>query len=647
MKRRTPLVIALATGTAAACAMVAIAGPATAQPISPAAALANAATGAAALVASRPALLHTSSDETFIQHQVISSAGLNYVPYDRTYKGLPVRGGDFVIVTDADGATKYTSVAQDHTITGLAVTPKLKQAAGLAIAKGQLKSVTRVEGTALVVYTAEGAAPALAWESTLRGTTSEGASRKTVDVNAVTGAVLHSDEHVTDVSGTGTGWINGSVALNTTQSGSTFSLKDPTITNLSCQDAATNVTFTGPDNVWGSGVATDRETGCVDALYVAQQQVQMLSTWLGRNGENGSGGAWPVRVGLNDQNAYYDGTQVQIGKNTAGDWIASADVVGHELGHGIDDNTPGGISGNGTQEFIADTFGASTEWFANNPNDPPDYQVGEEVNLVGTGPIRYMYNPSLAGDSNCYSSSTPTSEVHAAAGPGNHWFYLVAQGTSGGGSGQPVSPTCNNSTVTGLGIESATKIIYNAMLLKTSGASYLKYRTWTLQAAKNLFPSDCTAFNTVKAAWDAVSVPAQSGDPTCSGGTTPPTSTPPTTPPASCAGTNDTDVAVPDAGAAVFSNITISGCARNASATSTIAVNIVHTYRGDLKVDLVAPDGTVVALKASSGSDGAANVNTTYTKNLSTKAANGVWRLRVQDVFAQDTGVINSWTLTL
>jgi zinc metalloprotease ZmpA len=265
--------------------------------------------------------------------------------------------------------------------------------------------------------------------------------------------------------------------------------------------------------VWGNGSGTDRETGCVDAFYVAQKQYAMLSSWLGRNGQNGSGGAWPIRVGLNQQNAYYDGTQVQIGKNTAGRWISSADVVGHELGHGIDDHTPGGISRSGTQEFVADTFGAATEWYINSPADPPDYQVGEEVNLVGSGPIRYMYNPSLAGDSNCYSSSTPGSEVHAAAGPGNHWFYLLAQGSSG--NGQPSSPTCNGSSVTGVGIQTAIKIMYNAMLLKTSSSSYLKYRVWTLQAAKNLYPGSCTQFNSVKAAWNAVSVPAQSGEPTC------------------------------------------------------------------------------------------------------------------------------------
>jgi Zn-dependent metalloprotease len=247
---------------------------------------------------------------------------------------------------------------------------------------------------------------------------------------------------------------------------------------------------------------------------VAQQQNLMLSSWLGRNGQNGSGGAWPIRVGDQEENAYYDGTQVQIGYNSAGQWIAAADVVGHELGHGVDDNTPGGISRRGTQEFVADTFGAATEWYANNPNDPPDYQVGEEINLVGSGPIRYMYNPSLVGDPNCYSALTPFQEVHRAAGPGNHWFYLLAEGTSPT-DGQPASPTCNSTTITGLGIQAAIKIMYSAMLMKTTASSYPNYRIWTLQAAKNLYPGNCTPFNTVKAAWTAVSVPAQSSEPTC------------------------------------------------------------------------------------------------------------------------------------
>ncbi|WP_431886822.1 M4 family metallopeptidase [Micromonospora wenchangensis] len=513
----------IAAGTAAAVQ----AAPSQPTP-DPARARAAAVGAASALVASRPAYLHASADDAFVQRPVIASEGIQYVPYERTYKGLRVVGGDFVLATTATGEVTYASVAQQQSIGNLSTTPKLTAAAAERAARAQLRKVTGVEGTTLVVHTL-GARPALAWETTVTGTGADGPSRLTVDVDAATGAVLDTQEHV--VRGTGTGVWNGPVTLNTTQSGSTYSLKDPSITNLSCQDAANNTTFSGPDDVWGNGTGTNKETGCVDALFSAQTEHKMLTQWLGRNGANGSGGAWPIRVGLNDQNAYYDGSQVQIGKNTAGQWIGSLDVVAHEIGHGIDDTTPGGISRGNTQEFVADTFGAATEWFANEPStyDAPDFLVGEKINLVGSGPIRNMYNPSALGDANCYSSSIPSQEVHAAAGPGNHWFYLLAMG-SNPTNGQPTSPTCNSSTVTGLGIQKAIKIMYNAMLLKTTTSSYLKYRTWTLQAAKTLYPGSCTEFNTVKAAWDAVSVPAQSADPTCTGGTPTPTPTATSTP---------------------------------------------------------------------------------------------------------------------
>ncbi|WP_433310311.1 M4 family metallopeptidase [Micromonospora chersina] len=536
----SPRLIALSGAAAAGLIAAGTAAAVQAAPPGPAApdaaqARAIAADSARALVADRPAYLHASSDEAFVQKPVISSEGTQYVPYERTYKGLPVVGGDFVLATDAAGNLKYASVAQQQAIGSLATTPKLTSAAAAKTARAQLKTVSTVEGTNLVVYTL-GAAPALAWETTVRGTDAEGPSRLTVDVDALTGAVLRKQERI--VHGTGTGAWNGPspLTLNTTLSGSTYSMKDPSVTNLSCQDAATNTTFSGSDDVWGNGTATNKETGCVDALFAAQTEHKMLAQWLGRNGADGNGGYWPIRVGLNDQNAYYDGTQVQIGKNTSGQWIGSLDVVAHEIGHGIDDHTPGGISGAGTQEFVADTFGAATEWFANEPStyDAPDFLVGEKVNLVGSGPIRNMYNPSALGDPNCYSSSIPSTEVHAAAGPGNHWFYLLANGSSPT-NGQPASSTCNGSSVTGLGIQKAMKIMYNAMLLKTSSSSYLKYRVWTLQAAKNLYPTSCTEFNAVKAAWDAISVPAQTGEATCTGSTPTPTTT--TTPPSgSCTG---------------------------------------------------------------------------------------------------------------
>jgi zinc metalloprotease ZmpA len=498
----------LVAGVAAVAASTAEAQPTTNAAPNVQSLAANAATS---FVASHPAALHASASDKFVQHQVVSYFGAQYVSYDRTYQNLPVVGGDFVVVTNSSGQVTDTSVAQTQTINLTSTTPKLTAAQAEATARKQLKTVTSATAPQLVVY-AHGAAK-LGYQTTVTGTGAEGYSKLAVTVDATTGKVLESRERVMQDVGTGASAWAGTVSLDTTHSGSTYTMKDPVVTNLSCQDAANNTTFSGPDNNWGNGTASNKETGCVDALYSSQTETKMLSAWLGRNAPNGSGGAWPIRVGLNDLNAYYDGSQIQVGHNQAGGWIGSMDVLGHEQGHGIDDYTPGGISGGNTQEFVADTFGAATEWYANNSVDHPDFLVGEQVNLVGSGPIRNMYNPGALGDDNCYSSSIPGEEVHAAAGPGNHWFYLLAEGTNPT-NGQPTSTTCNSSTVTGVGIQNAIKIMYGAMQMKTSSSSYLKYRTWTLTAAKNLDAS-CGLFNATKNAWNAVSVPAQSGDPTC------------------------------------------------------------------------------------------------------------------------------------
>ena len=117
-------------------------------------------------------------------------------------------------------------------------------------------------------------------------------------------------------------------------------------------------------------------------------------------------------------------------------------------------------------------------------------------------------------------------------------------------------------------------------------------------------------------------------------------------PPTGCSpATNGTDVAIPD-NTTVSSGITISGCSGKASAASTIEVHIVHTYRGDLVVDLITPTGAVVNLLNRSGGS-ADNVDQTFSRDLSAYAANGTWTLRVRDAASADTGRINSWTLDL
>ena len=70
----------------------------------------------------------------------------------------------------------------------------------------------------------------------------------------------------------------------------------------------------------------------------------------------------------------------------------------------------------------------------------------------------------------------------------------------------------------------------------------------------------------------------------------------------------------------------------------------MHTYIGDLKVDVVAPDGSVYTVHNRTGS-GTDNINTTYTVNLSSEVLNGTWKLRVNDNGPGDVGKIDSWSL--
>ncbi|MFC7616421.1 proprotein convertase P-domain-containing protein [Actinokineospora soli] len=112
------------------------------------------------------------------------------------------------------------------------------------------------------------------------------------------------------------------------------------------------------------------------------------------------------------------------------------------------------------------------------------------------------------------------------------------------------------------------------------------------------------------------------------------------------AATNGTDVPIPDRGAAT-SPITITGCTSTPTDAAKITVDIVHTWRGDLVLDLIAPDGSPYRLKSANVDDSADNVKTTYTLNLAAESPNGTWTLRAQDLYGGDWGHINAWTLDL
>lgn len=85
-----------------------------------------------------------------------------------------------------------------------------------------------------------------------------------------------------------------------------------------------------------------------------------------------------------------------------------------------------------------------------------------------------------------------------------------------------------------------------------------------------------------------------------------------------------------------------------------VNLNITHSFRGDLEITLIHPDGTEVRLQDPDATDDRVNLVTSYP-NLTPTAASlavlngkplaGNWRLRVRDAYPADTGVLNSWSL--
>ncbi|MFE2357384.1 M4 family metallopeptidase [Streptomyces parvulus] len=576
--------------------------------------------------------------------------GTLHTRYERTYDGLPVLGGDLVVTSDA-GTTERVVKATSKAIRPATVTPKIsagkaeQQAVSVAKAAGA-EDAAADRAPRKVVWAAQGT-PVLAYETVVGGLQEDGTPNELhVITDAATGAKLF--EYQAIHNGTGNTMYSGTVTLGTAQSGSSYTLTDTgrgnhKTYNLNRGTSGTGTLFSGPDDVWGNGQASNAETAGADAHYGAALTWDYYKNVHGRSGIRGDGvGAYSrVHYGNNYVNAFWSDSCFCM---TYGDGsgnanpLTSIDVAAHEMTHGVTSNTAGlvysGESG-GLNEATSDIFGAAVEFHANNSSDVGDYLIGEEIDINGDGtPLRYMDKPSKDGASkDAWYSGIGNIDVHYSSGPANHFFYLLSEG-SGTKTINGVSydsPTSDGLPVTGIGRDKAAKIWFRALTTKfTSTTNYAAARTGTLAAAGELYGTDSTEYKRVQDAWAGINVGARSGG-GGGGGTS---------------FENAADVAIPDNGAAVTSSVTVTGRAGNAPANLQAAVDIVHTWRGDLVVDLLAPDGTAYRLKNSSSSDSADNVNQTYTVNASSETANGTWKLRVQDVAARDTGYINSFKLT-
>lgn len=234
---------------------------------------------AASVLAGRASALGlTSAQDTKVRDVIVDADGTQHVRYDRTYRQLPVLGGDFVVHLAPDGAYKSSSRATKSAISLSSVTPALSAPKAADLAANALKAANlgetlkKLTAKPQLVVDALHGAPKLAWRTNAAAQDSLGNPvARTVLTDARTGAQIDAWDSIEQAAGDGKSLYSGTVSLQTTQSGSTYQLKDATRGNTYTGDAANktdlcflticlsrapSTVFTDADNHWGTGATS-------------------------------------------------------------------------------------------------------------------------------------------------------------------------------------------------------------------------------------------------------------------------------------------------------------------------------------------------------------------------------------------------------
>lgn len=495
---------------------------------------------AVALLKSHPNAIRLADNDRIEAFDLVRDAdGTTHVRFDRRYKGLRVIGGDLIVHMSPKQRLKSVSRSLVRDL-DLAVIPSLEAARAKEFATQQFDGIRDGEAEAELVIYAHDTEPVLAWDVSVRGMRKGGMPADMHMIVSAHGDALldqWNDIKTVDALGSGTGLYTGVVPLHGDQlANGSFQLVDATRGGQTVTDMQNKGNpFTGgkpgpvvtdADNVWGNGAKTDRNSAAVDAAYgVAMTWDYYLKTF-NRNGikNDGKGAQARVHWGKNIVNASWDDKcfcmRYGDGDNTTYGPLVSLDVAGHEMTHGVTSATAKLIyskESGGLNESMSDVFGTMVEYFANNPNSPPNYKIGERFVLDQSSgaALRVMYQPSLDGNSaDCWYSAVGGLDVHYSSGVGNHAYYLLAEGSQPAGG--PSSPTCRpgdqkqatgNAVLNGIGRDAAQKIWYRALsTYLTQSSNYAAMRAASISASTDIFGATSATTNAVKAAWSAVNV---------------------------------------------------------------------------------------------------------------------------------------------
>ena len=262
--------------------------------------------------------------------------------------------------------------------------------------------------------------------------------------------------------------------------------------------------FTNTTNTW---TVTTTNQAATDAHWGAEMTYDYYMQTFNRNSvdDNGFKLLSYVHYSTNYVNAFWDGLRMTYGDGSTSQGftiMTALDVCGHEITHGVVENTANLGSGEAgaLNEAFADIFGTSVEWFAR-PTQR-DWIMGKDIMTNGAG-IRNMSNPNQLQQPDTYQGTywDNNGEVHTNNGPCIYWFYLLSVGGSG------TNDNSNAYTVSAITMDKAAAVAYRALTTyMTPGTTYADVRNYTIQAAKDLYGACSNEVIQTTNAWYAVGV---------------------------------------------------------------------------------------------------------------------------------------------
>ena len=273
-----------------------------------------------------------------------------------------------------------------------------------------------------------------------------------------------------------------------------------TLDNGNTDDGPANFVTTSNNNNWSKTAVSAQYNAGVTYLYY-------LNTF-GRNSINGQGGNINSFINVTDQsagmdNAYWNGEAMYYGngKDYFYPLVGGLDVAGHEISHGVIQNT--------ANLRYQDESGALNESYADVMGsliDRANWTIGETVikdkNTFPTGFLRDLSNPHNGGSkvgqggyqpaivSEMYLGSQDNGGVHINSGVPNFAYYKFASDAS-------------------VGKTVAEQVYYRALVKYLVASSNFKDMRAAIEASvKDLYPTNTAALTAAQNAFAAVGIGA-------------------------------------------------------------------------------------------------------------------------------------------